>query len=62
MSGKALFTFDPTLFQDDDGAADEQQYEEEGEDQTQETQENFRDGHGFEEESKEEVKVDENLY
>ena len=62
MSGKALFTFDPTLFQDDDGAADEKQYEEEAEDQTQETQENFRDGYGFEEESKEEVKVDENLY
>ena len=29
MSGKALFTYDPTLFQDDDGAADDTQYEEE---------------------------------
>lgn len=28
MSGKALFTFDPTLFQDDDGAADDDNYEE----------------------------------
>ena len=28
MSGKALFTYDPTLFMDDDGAADDKQYEE----------------------------------
>ena len=28
MSGKALFTYDPTLFQDDDGAADDTNYEE----------------------------------
>ena len=34
MSGKALFTYDPTLFQDDDGAVDNDKYEEreEGED------------------------------
>lgn len=28
MSGKALFTYDPTLFQDDEGAADDTNYEE----------------------------------
>ena len=28
MSGKALFTYDPTLFQDDDGAVDNDKYEE----------------------------------
>lgn len=28
MSGKALFTYDPSLFQDDDGAVDEDKYEE----------------------------------
>jgi hypothetical protein len=28
MSGKALFTYDPTLFQDDDGAVDDDKYEE----------------------------------
>lgn len=33
MSGKALFTFDPTLFQDDDGAANEDNYEEASDDE-----------------------------
>ena len=28
LSGKALFTYDPTLFQDDDGAADDNAYDE----------------------------------
>lgn len=28
MSGKALFKYDPTLFADDDNAADEDTYEE----------------------------------
>lgn len=28
MSGKALFTYDPSLFADDEGAADDKQYEE----------------------------------
>lgn len=27
MSGKALFSFDPTLFQDDENAVDEEMYE-----------------------------------
>lgn len=30
MSGKALFSFNPELFKDDAGAADEDAYEEEG--------------------------------
>lgn len=35
MSGKALFTYDPSLFQDDDGAVDEDNYEEDsGDEQT----------------------------
>lgn len=29
MSGKALFTYDPTLFKDDDDAVEEELYEEE---------------------------------
>ena len=33
MSGKALFTFDPSLFQDDDGAANEDNYEEASDDE-----------------------------
>jgi len=28
MSGKALFTYDPTLFRDDDDAVDDELYEE----------------------------------
>lgn len=36
MSGKALFTYDPTLFQDDDGAADDTNYEEDVTEQNQE--------------------------
>ena len=30
MSGKALFTYDPTLFKDDDDAVDDDLYEEAG--------------------------------
>jgi len=41
MSGKALFTYDPTLFKDDDDAVDDDLYEEANEeDGEQETKEN----------------------
>lgn len=46
MSGKALFKYDPNLFQDDEDAADEKIYEEREEleeDQEEETKENYRD-------------------
>lgn len=33
MSGRALFTFDPTLFQDDADAAEDNDYEEEKEEE-----------------------------
>jgi len=33
MSGKALFTYDPSLFQDDDNAADDKQYDEDSDDE-----------------------------
>ena len=39
MSGKALFTYDPTLFQDDEGAVDEAMYDE-GCDETEESKNN----------------------
>ncbi len=46
MSGKALFKYDPNLFQDDEDAADEKIYEEREEleeDQAEETKESYRD-------------------
>lgn len=59
MSGKALFTYDPTLFQDDEGAANEDNYEEASEDeQTINTNQQY-------EESKDEdaePEVDEELF
>lgn len=59
MSGKALFTYDPTLFQDDDGAVDDDKYEERSSDSEKaeiETKEQI-------EESKvEEPEVDESLF
>lgn len=54
MSGKALFTYDPTLFQDDDGAADDTNYEEDVPTETTSPQNNN-------EESKE-PEVDEALF
>lgn len=36
MSGKALFTYDPTLFKDDDDAVDDDLYEEAAEGQSDE--------------------------
>ena len=33
MSGRALFTYDPSLFQDDEGAANQENYEEASEDE-----------------------------
>jgi hypothetical protein len=39
MSGKALFTYDPTLFQDDDEAVDENAYEEDSDDEATEATE-----------------------
>lgn len=51
MSGRALFTFDPTLFQDDADAVEEDMYEEDlGEEETKV------------EEEKEEVVVDKDLF
>lgn len=49
MSGKALFTYDPSLFQDDEGAANEDNYEEASEDEqtintTQQYEESKDDG------------------
>ena len=53
MSGKALFTYDPTLFKDDDDAVDEDLYEEDqGEEETK--------AEGSE--KKEEVKIDTDLF
>jgi len=51
MSGKALFTYDPTLFKDDDDAVDEELYEED----VEETKENTAD-------KNEEVKIDTDLF
>lgn len=59
LSGKALFTYDPTLFMDDDDAVDEDLYEEDLiEDGTMET--TNEGGHNDNEESK--VNVHEELY
>ena len=58
MSGRALFTYNPELFADAEGAIDEANYEdeeEEGQEKKIEKQEQI-------EESKEEVKVDQNLF
>jgi len=52
MSGKALFTYDPTLFKDDDDAVDEELYEED----VEETKENTAD------KNEEEVKIDTDLF
>lgn len=59
MSGKALFTFDPSLFQDDDGAANEDNYEEASDDEM-----TINTNHQQEEESKDgaEPEVDEDLF
>lgn len=62
LSGRALFKYDPTLFQDDEAAADQDLYEERNEDELEEVKEeeevsdNLRDGDGGkidEEETKE---------
>jgi hypothetical protein len=52
LSGRALFSYNPTLFTDDDGAADEQTYEERNEDEIEESKEED------EEDTNEEKKVD----
>lgn len=52
MSGKALFTYDPTLFKDDDDAVDEELYEEEP--TNEETKDNAKE--------QEEVKIDTDLF
>jgi hypothetical protein len=60
MSGKALFTYDPTLFQDDDGAVDDDKYEErssDGEEFVSEPKEQL-----IEESKVEEPEVDESLF
>ena len=44
MSGKALFKYDPTLFKDDDEAADENIYAERNEDEEEEVKESLREG------------------
>lgn len=67
MSGKALFTYDPSLFQDDDGAVDEDKYEERSDDemtinttQNQQVEESkSQDGDGSD---KNEPEVDEELF
>jgi len=56
MSGKALFTYNPDLFEDADGAADD--YSEEGEEETKDDKPMDTDN---QEESKE-VKVDQELF
>jgi hypothetical protein len=59
LSGRALFKFDPTLFQDDEAAADVyEEREEEEEEEKKEVEENFINNEGDvngdgEEESKE---------
>lgn len=59
MSGKALFTYDPTLFQDDDGAVDNDKYEER--EVSDNEQEETKEQTNGEEESKE-PEVDEALF
>jgi len=39
MSGRALFSFDPTLFKDDEAAAIEENYEEDSDDDDEEVKE-----------------------
>lgn len=60
MSGKALFTYDPTLFQDDDGAVDEDKYDEreEDDDENEEASEQTK----IEVEESKEPEVDEALF
>ena len=65
LSGKALFTYDPTLFQDDDGAADDNQYEErvdsDIEEETKEEEpKKINDNNKQHEENK--IEVDEELF
>lgn len=55
MSGRALFTYNPELFADAEGAIDEANYEDEEEEGQEKKIEQ-------QEESKEEVKVDQNLF
>ena len=55
MSGRALFTYNPELFEDAEGAIDEENYEDEEEEGQEKKIEQ-------QEESKEEVKVDQNLF
>ena len=57
MSGKALFTYDPTLFQDDEDAVDDNAYEEDSGDEATQAS-----GKQQVEEKKEERKVDEALF
>ncbi len=58
MSGRALFTYDPTMFQDDDGAAGEDNYDEASDNEqtinTVQQQEETKDG--------KEPEVDEDLF
>ena len=60
LSGKALFTFNPELFEDAEGAIDEENYVDSEEDLTGQEKKIVQKEQI--EESKEEVKVDKNLF
>lgn len=59
MSGKALFTYNPDLFMDAEGAVDEEEYED---DEGEETKVDKKMNGDNQEEAKEEVKVDNELF
>ena len=61
MSGRALFTYNPDVFQDEDGAADDLAYEE-TKDEKHEIQEEEKENWGEEESKDQEVKVDSELF
>lgn len=66
LSGRALFKYDPNLFQDDEAAADGDLYEERNEEDEEEKKENADDGNAIgedgEERKEEESKVDASLF
>ena len=61
MSGRALFTYNPDVFQDEDGAADDLAYEE-TKDEKHEIQEEEKENWGEEKSKDQEVKVDSELF
>ncbi len=48
LSGKALFTYDPSLFKDDENAADDQVYEERNDEELEKIEEEKKEEDGYE--------------